>query len=149
MYPNKVKVGQSHPVLASMIAEESRENADCLYTSTYTLQSNRAVFNKHAVDPTCKLCRSAPETSQHFLVECQALNDERRKYLGEYCVVTDRHNVDLSCPVTVKRLILDPSVFTDSLPDIVKLELISIDLYILPCALANIHCRSRCRASGI
>ena len=60
-----------------------------LLTGTFTLrvQSNRAVFNRHAVGVTCKLCRSARETRQHLLVECQALSDERRKYLSQVGVI--------------------------------------------------------------
>ena len=76
--PNKVKVGQSHPVWSTVrnsVCDSRRAQMKCrLLTGTYTLQSNRAAFNKHAVDAICKLCRSAPETRQHFLVECQALS---------------------------------------------------------------------------
>ena len=93
-----------------------------------TLQSNRAVFNQHAVDATCKLCRSAPETRQHFLIECQALSDERTKYLSQVSVVTDRLDIDLLCPDTMTRLILDPSTLTDSFSEITKLELYSREL---------------------
>lgn len=48
-------------------------------------------------------------TRQHFLVECQALSDERRKYFSQFGVVTDRLDVDLSCPDIVTHLILDMS----------------------------------------
>ena len=77
------------------------------------------------MDATCKLCRSAPETRQHFLVECQALSNERTKYLSQVSVVTDRLDIDLSCPDTVTRLILDPSTLRDSFSEITKLELYS------------------------
>ena len=80
------------------------------------------------MDATCKLCRSAPETRQHFLVECQALSDERTKYLSQVSVVTDRLDIDLSCPDTMTRLILDPSTLTDSFSEITKLELYSREL---------------------
>ena len=97
--PSKVKVGQSHPewsMVRDSIYDSRRVQMKCLLlTSTYTFQSNRAVFNQHAVDATCKLCCSAPETCQQFLVECQALSDERRKYLSQVGVVTDRLDVDL------------------------------------------------------
>ena len=85
-------------------------------------------FNQHAVDPTCKLCRSAPETRQHFLVECQALRKERDKYLRQIERIADRLHIDLSCPDTVTRLILDPSVYTESVLDITNLEIQSREL---------------------
>ena len=130
--PNKVKVGHTHPVwsmVRNSVYDSKRAQTKCrLLTGTYTLQSNRAVFNQHAVDATCKLCRSAPETRQHFLVECQAVSDERTKYLSHVSVVTDRLDIDLSCPDTVTRLILDPSTLTDSFSEITKLELYSREL---------------------
>ena len=125
--PNKGKVGQSHPVWSTVrdsIYDSRRAQTKCrLLTGTYALQSHRAVFNQHAVDATCKLCRSAPETRQHFLVECQAFSDERRKYLSQVSVVTNRLDVDLSCPDIVTRLILDPSTLTEGFSEITKLEL--------------------------
>ena len=97
-------------------------------TGTYTLQSNKAVFNQHAVDPTCKLCRGTPETRPHFLVECQALRKERKKYLRQIEPIADRLHIDLSCPDGVTRLILDPSVYTESFLDITNLEIQSREL---------------------
>ena len=127
--PNKVKVGHSHPVWSTVrdsVYDSRRAQTKCrLLTGTYTLQSNRAFFNQHAVDATCKMCRSAPETRQHFLVECQALSDERRKYLSQVSVVTDRLDLDLSCPDTVTSLILDSSTLMDSFSEINKIELYS------------------------
>ena len=82
--PNKVKVGHAHPVWSTVrdnVYDSRRAQTKCrLLTGTYILQSNGAVFNQHAVDATCKLFSSPPETRQHFLVECQALSDERTKY---------------------------------------------------------------------
>ena len=125
--PNKVNVGQCHPVWDTVrdnVYDSRRGQTICrLLTGTYTLQSNKAVFNQHAVDPTCKLCRGGPETRQHFLVECQVLRKEREKYLRQIKLITDRHNIDLSCPDTVTRLILDPSVYTESVLDITNLEI--------------------------
>ena len=130
--PNKVKVGHAHPVWSTVrdsVYDRRRAQTKCrLLTGTYTLQSNRAVFNQHAADATCNLCHSAPETRQHFLVECRALSDERTKYLSQVSVVTNRFDIDLSCPDTVTRLILDPSTLTDSFSEITKLKLYSREL---------------------
>ncbi|MES9883383.1 MAG: reverse transcriptase family protein, partial [Sedimenticola sp.] len=53
-----------------------------LLTGTYTLQSNRAAFNQYSVDPTCQLCKHAPETRQHFLAECVTLEPFRAPYIS-------------------------------------------------------------------
>ena len=44
-------------------------------TGTYTLQTNRASFNNFTSNPECLLCGECDETTQHFLLECKALND--------------------------------------------------------------------------
>ena len=44
-----------------------------IITSTYVLQSNRAKYNQHSVNPTCILCESAPEDVMHFIIKCPAL----------------------------------------------------------------------------
>ena len=49
-----------------------------LLTGWYILQVNRAAFNQNQVDPTCMLCQQGPETVDHFLVECSALEEKRR-----------------------------------------------------------------------
>ena len=111
------------------VYDSRRAQAKCrLLTGTYTLQSNKAVFNQHAVDPTCKLCHGAPETRQHFLVECQALQKEREKYDRLIEPIADRLHIDLSSPDAVTRLILDPSVYTESVLDITNLEIQSREL---------------------
>ena len=53
-------------------------------TGTYILQANRARFNKSDVDPTCPLCKEHSENQRHFLLECSALSESRRKYLDNY-----------------------------------------------------------------
>ena len=89
-----VKVGQSHPVWATVwdnVYDSRRAQTKCrLLTGTYTLQSNRTVFEQHAVDPTSKLCCSVVEPRQHFLAERQALTEERSKNHSQVGAVTDR-----------------------------------------------------------
>ena len=52
-----------------------------LLSGSYILQANRARFNQNKVDPTCPLCRSAPEDLPHFVLECPALDKSRRTLL--------------------------------------------------------------------
>ena len=48
-----------------------------LLLGVYTLQANRATFNQHQVDATCKMCGQGPEDREHFLLLCQALSEAR------------------------------------------------------------------------
>ena len=82
--PESVKPGQSHLMYRSVrpnqIDVKRAEVKVRLLTGTYTLQSNRAVFNQFSVDPTCKMCKDGPETRTHFVATCQALQTTRNKY---------------------------------------------------------------------
>ena len=60
---------RSHHLLKSckIVRETTRVHTKLkLATGTYILQTNRASFNQNMVDPTCLLCKSAEETTQHF-----------------------------------------------------------------------------------
>ena len=61
-------------------------------------------------------------------MECQALRKEREKYLRQIELISDRLHIDLSCPDTVTSLILDPSVYTESVLDTTNLEIQSREL---------------------
>ena len=64
--------GRSHHLLKSCrnARETTRVHTKLtLATGTFILQTNRAAFNQNMVDPTCLLCKSAEETTQHFLLE--------------------------------------------------------------------------------
>ena len=52
-----------------------------LLTGTYIVQSTVSRFNQYQVDPTCLLCRSAPEDYLHMIVECGALLKYRKDYM--------------------------------------------------------------------
>ena len=94
-----------------------------LLTGTYTLQSNRPVFNQFAVNPTCRVCGTSPETRQHFLTECQPLHKPRDRFLKKIQSITevDIGNMVPMCDVT--QLILDPSLLFTSETIIDKIEL--------------------------
>ena len=82
--PVSVKVGKAHHIWPSVhnnLHDSCRAQLKSrILTGTYTLQSNPAVFNQFAVDPTCKLCYKSPETRQDFLAECQTLQHVRQKF---------------------------------------------------------------------
>ena len=49
-----------------------------LLTGSYILQVNRAAFNQKQLDPTYMMCKQAPETVDHFPVECSVLEEKGR-----------------------------------------------------------------------
>ena len=83
--PNVLSVGSSHHIWSTVrnnIHDSRRAQIKCkLLTGTYILQANRAAFNQYAVNPTCKLCNTAPETRQHFVGECAFFKEERKLYI--------------------------------------------------------------------
>jgi hypothetical protein len=76
---------KSHPNVQSVTSLP----ADCrrvgdhlrLVIGTCLLQAKRARYNQYEVDPTCVMCKSGPETSSHFLLECPNLNNARSSTL--------------------------------------------------------------------
>ena len=52
-----------------------------MLTGTYLLQYNRAKFNQSEPDPTCLLCKGAPEDLHHFISICPRLETKRVKLL--------------------------------------------------------------------
>lgn len=109
-----LKVGQSHPVWSTVrcnVIDNKRAQLKCkLLTGTYILQGNRAVFNQHAVDPTCKLCNSAPETRQHLIAECQVYATERYELTGKLL-----NNPVL--PASVRDSVKNPEILTQLMLD--------------------------------
>ena len=81
------------------------------------------MFNQFAVNPTCRVCGTSPETRQHFLTECQPLHKPRDQFLKKIQSITevDFGNMVPMCDVT--QLILDPSLLFTSETIIDKIEL--------------------------
>ena len=52
-----------------------------LLSGSYILQASTARFNQNEVNPTCPLCKSAPEDLPHFVLACPALDKSRKKLL--------------------------------------------------------------------
>lgn len=89
--PDAVRAGSAHPLYSTVRpnTEDTRraENKARLLTGTYTLQSNRAVFNQYKVDPSCRLCEQEAETREHFIAECTATEDIREEYSAKLNVI--------------------------------------------------------------
>ena len=49
----------------------------------YTLQSNRAAYNKTEVNPTCQLCGEGDEDLEHFILNCSYLEYTRNPIISE------------------------------------------------------------------
>jgi hypothetical protein len=106
--------GRVHPVLYITDTQtQTREAARLtvktkLVTGTYSLQSNRAAFNKLEVDPTCLLCKTSPETLEHFLLYCEKLENIRVPILQDISDACGAH-IDFSMlsPEEKVNLILD------------------------------------------
>ena len=52
-----------------------------MLTGSYILQSNRARFNQHEVDPTCPQCSATTDDIPQILMECPALKPAHDKHL--------------------------------------------------------------------
>ena len=76
------QIGKAHPVWTTSHGSTGRSKQAGirakLLMGAYTLQGNLARFNQNQVDPTCKLCKVAPENRVHFLGSCPILEDLRR-----------------------------------------------------------------------
>ena len=99
-----------------------------ILTGTYTLQSNCAVFNQFAVDPTCQLYDKSPETRQHLLAGCKTLQHVRQKFFTRIQHIVDPCRLDITSLHEVTQLILDSSVFFKSKTIIDSCELYSTEL---------------------
>lgn len=133
--PNVLKVGSCHHIwhtVRNSVHDSIRAQLKCkLLTGTYILQANRAAFNQHAVNPTCKLCSEGPETRQHFLTECSFLTAERQSYiqrLTTLCIFTDAQIQQLNEPVILTQLTLDASIVIN-IENLSEDQLGSLELY--------------------
>ena len=60
----------------------------------------------------CKLCSSAPETRQHFIVECVFFDTDMKSYIGKLYLIPVLSNVQISRfqdPKFLTQLTLDAS----------------------------------------
>ena len=70
-----LKVGSCRHVWSTVrdnIHDSKRAQIKCkLLTGAYILQANRAAFNQYAVNATCKLCQSAPDSTAFHRRVCR------------------------------------------------------------------------------
>ena len=117
--PNVLNVGSSHHIWSTVrnnIHDSRRAQIKCkLLTGTHILQANRAAFNQYAVNPTCKLCNTAPETRQHFVGECAFFKEERKIYIEKLetsPILSDQYIPSLRNPEFLTQLTLDATVIS-------------------------------------
>ena len=83
--PGVLKISSNHNIWSTVrnnIHDSGRAQIKCkLLSGTYILQSNRAAFKQYAVNLTCKLCSTAPETRQQFIGECVFFKTEIKTYI--------------------------------------------------------------------
>ncbi|MCG8047714.1 MAG: reverse transcriptase domain-containing protein, partial [Candidatus Thiodiazotropha endolucinida] len=82
--------GKKHPVIqeAHGVKDISRIHTKVrVLTGVYVLQVNRAAFNQNGVNPTCLLCKEDDETTEHFILQCPALNHVRQPILEDIHVL--------------------------------------------------------------
>ena len=110
--------------------DSKRVQLECrLLTGTYSLQSNKTVFNQHLANPRCKLCVTVlQKIANTFLRNAPAYGEAREKVADQVSEMSERFSVDVSFSEELIRRILDLSVCTDSKQDIYKLELHSREM---------------------
>ena len=104
--------GQKHPLIQQDVwtRDIPRVNTRLkLVIGAYITQSNRTFLNHVAVDPTCALCQQKPETIEHILIECKALEDTRRPILETFITECKKFLSTDEVEENVVQLILDPS----------------------------------------
>ena len=135
MNPSVLKVGRCHHIWSTVrnnVHDSKRAQLKCkLLTGLYILQAKRAAFNQHTVNPTCKLCSSAPETRQHFKAECVFFESGRELYISKLTtnsVLSVIQIQQLQDPEFLTQLTLAVSVLFD-LRDFNLDQLGSLELY--------------------
>ncbi len=139
--------GKPHPVLSTS-SGSPREAARIpvklrLLTGTYILQTTRAAFNQHKVNPTCLMCGTADETVNHFLLDCAALSNKRAPIIDDIMRCYNEICVKLGISklqVGMEQLIVDSSVLLNMYPLLTNYDILDIHyhtvrlVYTLHCA---------------
>ena len=105
------EAGKLHPVWRNTTSQLDILKATVkaqLLVKRYPLSTSRTAGKKWS--NTCPLCEKEPETTAHFLLRCNELNNIRQQYLPK--ITTD---YDLP-PDDIVKLILDSSYITENLP---------------------------------
>ena len=144
----KCSVSHTHPIWSSFdcTTSDTRQAIQKarIMCGTYIFQAQRAAFNQFEADPTCLMCRSAPEDRCHFLLHCPELEDIRNTHLtGIRSLVPDIDYYALADDDKIK-LILDSNF--------VKNFKLKIDIADLEAAqrsyIFRLHCRRNLQTSS-
>ena len=84
LHAGEFRYGRRHPVIRTIgnAREIPRITTKLkLVTGTYILQCNRSAFNQNEIEPTCLLCKTDIENTEHFLLCCPALHSARQSIL--------------------------------------------------------------------
>ena len=68
-----------------------------LVTGSYVLQVNRTCFNQNQVNRTCMICNTDEETTEQFLLTCNALAETRRPMLARLVSVASYSQLKIVC----------------------------------------------------
>ena len=86
-----------------------------LVTGSYVLQVNRACFNLNQVNRSCMICNTDDETTEHFLLTCDALVETRRPMLDRLVSLADNFLQSTQDSLQMStQFILDCSKIIDS-----------------------------------
>lgn len=104
--------GRKHPLIQQVTGARDIPRVSTrlkLVTGTYVTQSSRAAFNQTPVDSTCMLCQQEPETIEHVLAECSALEQARQPVMEAFKAECAKFMSSDEVNENLVQLILDPS----------------------------------------
>ena len=113
-------IGKCHPALRPYLHSDRDiyriPVKNKVLTGTYIFQTNRAKFNQNAVNPICQLCHKCEETPQHFIIDCEALAEDRDPILNDFLTVL-RSLLDIypqAADYSLLQLLIDSSCLIDT-----------------------------------
>ena len=110
------KVGKPHHIwkcasLDTLQVKKAGVRANLL-AGTYKLQLAVSKFQGGSVSTTCRICHSAEEDLQHFILECTSLTDTREQFLGTLFQILEEQELAGFFRINrhwLLQLILDPT----------------------------------------
>lgn len=107
---DKCQIGTSHPVWLcgdDPLQVTKAHTKALLLLGRYPLSSNRCAGRYQ--QSMCPLCEKSPENLQHFLLECTALSDQRKKFSTQVSNLMHIYNVRNTEDKV--KFVIDPSNF--------------------------------------
>ena len=98
MYRDTYIIGQLHTTTStvhpSIMDGRHSPTKLRLLTGTYGFQTNRPAFNQH-YSTTCLLCETVPETREHFICQCPALQNIRSMAWQDLYSILTPHGINI------------------------------------------------------